>query len=127
VCEVATSIGIDADPTRLPANTATSLGSAEACISVATDDSFDIDIFVIGVADLVAWDTYLQYDGSVVNVTAVNVQMFQAANPGSSVFNASAATPDSDGTFYVSAADLGTGAEDSGSGVLARVTLQAVG
>jgi len=123
----ATTMGVDADPTQLPANTATSLGSIESCISVATSDTFDIDIFVTDVVDLMSWEMYLQYDGSVVNVTAVNVEMFQAANSGSDIFNASESPPDSDGTFYISAAELGVGAEDSGSGVLARLTLEAVG
>jgi hypothetical protein len=123
----ATTIGVDADPTRSPANTATSLGSSEACISVATDDIFDIDVFITDVIDLLAWGAYLEYEGSVVNVTAANVQMLQAADPGSNVFNVSQSTPDSDGTFYVGAVELQAGAEDSGSGVLARLTLQAVG
>jgi len=123
----ATTIGIDADPTQSPANTATSLGSIEACISVATNDTFTIDIFITDVIDLLAWGTYLQYDGSMVNVTAINVQMFQAANPGSSVFNVSDSTPDSDGLYYAGAAELAEGKEDSGSGVLARLTLRAVG
>ena len=122
-----TTIGVDADPTQSPANTKTFLGSIESCISVATNDTFTIDIFVTDVVDLIAWGMYLQYDGSVVNVTAVNVQMFQTANPGSTVFNASESTPDSNGMFYASAADIGTGAEDTGSGVLARLTLRAVG
>jgi len=122
-----TTIGVDADPTRLPANTATSLGSIESCISAATNDTFDIDIFITDVVDLMSWETYLEYDSSVLNVTAVNVQMFQAANSGSHVFNASEPTPDSDGTFYVSAVELVVGAVDSGSGVLARLTLRAVG
>jgi len=123
-----TTIGVDADPTQSPANTATSLGSIESCIPVATNDTFDIDIFITDVVDLLSWEMYLQYDGSVVNVTAVDVNMFQAANPNSDVFNASESPPDSDGLFYVSAAELGGDtAVDSGSGVLARLTLQAVG
>jgi len=122
-----TTIGVDADPLHSPANTATSLGSIESCISVATNDTFTIDIFITDVVDLLSWETYLEYDGAVLNVTAVNVQMFQAANSGSRVFNASESTPDTDGTFYVSAAELGGDtAVDSGSGVLARLTLRAV-
>ncbi|MGB6836734.1 MAG: hypothetical protein WBF66_03405, partial [Dehalococcoidia bacterium] len=91
-----TTIGVDADPTQLPANTATSLGSIESCIPVATNDTFEIDIFITDVVDLLSWEMYLQYDGSVINVTAVTVEMFQAANPGSDIFNASESTPDSD-------------------------------
>jgi hypothetical protein len=94
---------------------------------VATNDTFDIDIFITDVVDLLSWETYLQYDESVVNVTAINVRMFQAANSGSNVFNASETPPDDDGMFYASAAELAAGKEDSGSGVLARVTLRAVG
>jgi hypothetical protein len=124
----ATAIGVDADPTQLPANTATSLGSIESCISLATSDTFDIDIFITDVVDLLSWEMYFQYNGSVVNITGVNVQMFQAANPGSNVFNASHSPPDTDGVFYVSAAELGgDAAVDSGSGVLARLSLRAVG
>ncbi|MGQ9674592.1 MAG: cohesin domain-containing protein, partial [Chloroflexota bacterium] len=122
-----TTIGVDADPTQSPANTATSLGSIESCISVASNDTFDVDIFITDVTDLLSWEMDFQYASSVVNVSAVNVKMFQAANPGSNVFNASESTPDSDGSFHVSAAELGVGAEDSGSGVLARLTLKAVG
>jgi uncharacterized repeat protein (TIGR01451 family) len=125
--QASTTIGVDADPTQSPANTATSLGSIESCISMATSDIFTIDIFVTDVVDLLSWEMYFQYNGSVVNVKSVKVNMFQAANPGSIVFNASDSTPDSDGSFHVSAAELGIGAEDSGSGVLARLTLQAVG
>ena len=119
----ATTIGVDADPTQSPANTATSLGSTEACISVATDDTFDIDIFITDVVDLMAWGAYLEYDLSVIDITNVNVQMFQAANPGSNVYNASDGIP---GMAYISGVELGTDAEDSGSGVLARLTLQAM-
>jgi len=122
-----TTLGVDANPAWSPANTATSLGSIENCRSVGLNDSFQIDVYVTDVVDLLAWNTYLQYNGAVVNVTGVNVQMFQAANPGSNVFNASDPTPDSDGTYYVSAAELGVATQDSGTGVLARITLLAVG
>ncbi|GAG49144.1 unnamed protein product, partial [marine sediment metagenome] len=73
-----------------------------------------------------AWETYLQYDPSVVWVTAINVDMFQTANSGSNVFNGSEDTPDRDGAFYASAAELGVGAADSGSGVLARISIEAM-
>ena len=124
--QATTTIGVDADPTQLPANTVTSLGSIESCIPMATNDTFEIDIFITDVVDLVGWSASFSYDGSAVNVTAANVHMFQAANAGSSIINFSDAVPDSDGSYFVGAADLGAGAEDSGTGVLARLTLQAV-
>ncbi|UCH86426.1 MAG: hypothetical protein JSU97_07830, partial [Dehalococcoidia bacterium] len=119
----ATTIGVDADPTQSPANTATSLGSIEACISVATDDIFDIDIFITDVVDLLAWAMYLEHNDSVIDITNINVQMFQAANPSSNVMDLSNGTP---GMAYISAVELEAGAEDSGSGVLARITIQAI-
>src|SRR4030042_1222981 len=64
-----TTLGVDADPTQSPPNTATSLGSIESCVSVATNDTFDIAIFITDVVDLLSWETYLQYDGSVARVT----------------------------------------------------------
>jgi len=41
-------VGLDMDPYNTPANTATSLGSIERCISVngVVGESFDIDVFL---------------------------------------------------------------------------------
>jgi len=119
------TLGVDADPTG---NTATSLGTIEPCISVSINDTFDIDIFITDVTDLLGWETYFVYDMSVANIIGRNVQMFQAANPGSNVFDASEALPDADGQYRLAAVDIAEPlAPDSGSGVLARLTLQAVG
>jgi hypothetical protein len=150
---ITTTIGIDTDPSQEPANTATSLGSREACrsiVSTSFDDDGDtrvdeevvdgidndgdtlkdedppgqllvVDFYVTDVTDLLAWSSYLQYDAALLRAVAIDVRMFQAANPYSNIFNASEATPDSDGSFYVSAAELTNGSEDSGSGVLARI------
>jgi hypothetical protein len=54
--------------------------------------------------------------------------MFQAANEGSNIFDLSEVLPDLDGRYGLSAADLADPpAPDSGSAVLARLTLKAVG
>jgi hypothetical protein len=119
------TLGVDVDPTG---NTATSLGTIEPCTSVGINDSFDIDIFITNVIDLLGWEAYFVYDPSVINVIGRNAQMFQAANAGSEVFDASEALPDADGQYRLAAVDIGEPpAPDSGSGVLARLTLQAVG
>ena len=53
--------------------------------------------------------------------------MFQAADGHSNILNASDPVPNSDGSFYASAIDLAAPPwQDSGSGVLARITLNAV-
>jgi hypothetical protein len=121
----AVTIGVDADPTG---NTATSLGPIDSCLSVSTGDTFQVDIFVSDVVDLLAWETYLVYDMSVINIDSRDVMMFQAANEDSNVFDVSEALPDIDGRYGVAAVDLADPpAPDSGSGVLARLTLKAVG
>lgn len=119
------SIGVDADPTG---NTATSLGPIDSCISVSNGDTFQIDLFVSDVDDLLAWEAYFTYDMNIVNILDRDVMMFQTANPGSNVFDVSEDLPDIDGRYGVAAADIAQPiAPDSGSGVLARLTLKAVG
>jgi len=116
------AVGVDANP---EGNTATSLGAIDQCVSVAKGDTFSVDVFVTDVTDLLAWEAYFSFDGSIVNVTDLDVEMFQAANANSDVFNASESLPSSGGLYRLGAIDFGS--PDSGSGVLARLTLKAVG
>jgi hypothetical protein len=97
-------------------------------VSVSTGDTFDVDIFVTDVTDLLGWEVYFVYDSSIINIVDHDVEMFQAANEGSNIFDLSEALPDLDALYLLSAADLADPeAPDSGSGVLARLTLKAVG
>lgn len=120
-----TAIGVDATTDN---NTATSLGSIDSCVSVEKGDTFDVDVFVVNVTDLLAWEAYLAYDNAVVQVVDRDVDMFQAVDPGSSVFNTSESVPpNEDGLFRVGGTDLiDPPVGDSGSGVLARLTLEAL-
>lgn len=121
----AVTIGVDVDPTG---NTATSLGPIDSCISVSSGETFQVDLFVTDVRDLLAWEAYFTYDMAIVNIVSRDVMMFQAANAGSNVFDVSEGLPDIDGQYGVAAADIALPpAPDSGSGVLARLTLKAVG
>jgi len=125
MAQAAVAIGVDADPAG---NTATSLGPIDSCRSVSTGETFQVDIVITDVVDLLAWDAYFVYDTPVVNIAEPPVIMFQDANPGSNVFDLSEALPDIDGLYEVAAADLAEPpAADSGWGVLARLTLKAVG
>jgi hypothetical protein len=125
MAQTRTSIGMDANPAD---STATSLGPIDSCVSVSTGDTFDVDIFVTDVTDLLAWEVYFTYDSSIVNIVDHDVEMFQAGNEGSNIFDLSEVLPDLDALYQLSAADLGDPpAPDSGSGVLARLTLKAVG
>jgi uncharacterized repeat protein (TIGR01451 family) len=123
----ATTVGVDADPSQSPANTATSLGSREACFSIPSGQQTDVDLFVTDVQELLGWAAYISYNPALLNITAINVRMFQAADGKSFVVNVSDPTPDSDGSFYASAIDLAAPPyQDSGSGVLARITIAAL-
>jgi len=118
-----TTVGIDADPTS---NTPTSLGDIDVCVSVATGQSFDIDVFVTDIHDLFGWDANFVYDGSVVHVLGSDAQLFQASNPGSQVVNFSAdPLPDTDGSYTLGVGEMAEASADSGSGVLVRLTLEA--
>lgn len=118
------TMGVDADPTG---NTAASLGPIESCVSVSRGDTFEVDLFITDVADLVAWEASLEYDMTVVNVVGRDVMMFQAAGPRSRVFDLSEALPDIDARYRMSVVDLSEPpASESGSGVLGRLTLEAV-
>lgn len=119
------SIGVDADPAG---NTATSLGLIDSCVSVSTGDTFDVDILVADVVDLLAWEVYFIYDGSIISIVDHDVHMFQAADGESNILDLSEVLPDLDARYAVAAADLADPpAPDSGSGVLARLTLKAEG
>jgi hypothetical protein len=109
-------------------NGPTTIGTIENCISLKKDQQFTADILVRDVSDLIAWETYIEYDGKVVTVVDQNVKLFQQANAGSSVVDLSGNVPDDRGSHHVAGFDSGDPpSPDSGSGVLASVTFRAVG
>ncbi|MDO8615360.1 MAG: cohesin domain-containing protein [Dehalococcoidia bacterium] len=111
-------------------NTATTLvSSPDTCRSVSVGNSFTVDIYVTGVTDLAAWEAYINYNGSVLNVTAHSViGMFQeTVGTFSNVTNTSGTG--GPGRFRAGAVDLAVetpGSGDSGNGILERVTFQAL-
>jgi len=127
------TVGLDLDPSAAPANTATSLGSIQNCRDVTAGGSFNFDVYItnvgteVGSLSLLAFSIPVQYSSAVIKITAVDVLQFLNAGVGSSVVNASdpLLLPDTDGLYETGAADTGSN-NDAGSGVLARVTGQAV-
>jgi hypothetical protein len=123
--EPATSLGIDADPTG---NSADSLGPRDECISVNQGDTFDVDVTIEDVSELLAWEAFLTYEPDIIEVLERDAELFQAADGASTIFDLSQSTPDSDGRYGMGAVDTADPvAPDSGSGVLARLTLRAKG
>jgi hypothetical protein len=120
------SLAIDVDPVG---NSATALATREVCVEADTGDRFEVDVTVENVGELSAWEMYLGYDNTVVTVVDRDVQLFTASSPSANAFDISASVPhDSDTPFRIGAANIADPPEGvSGSGVLARLTLEAVG
>jgi hypothetical protein len=124
------ALGADTNPSG---NAATSLGSIETNRSVNCGERFEVDLFIRDVTDLLAWSVEVAYDPAIVRIDGRDVQMFQAANAGSVVLDKSLgdvnlAGGGPGGAYNVTAADAAEpAAPDSGSGVLARLSLVAVG
>jgi hypothetical protein len=117
------SLGVDADPTG---NTATSLGTIQSCRQVNVGDTFDIDIWVTDVADLGAFTAWFTYDYTILETTEQQIKpFFLGSSPGSSVFDFS--DLHTANLAFLAGFDLNDTAVESGSGVLCRLTLHAVG
>lgn len=119
------TLSVDANPFD---SQPTSPGEIDPCVSVSAGDTLEIDIVVLEIENLLAWEVYLEYDATVVSVIGRNVLMFQQANRGSNVYDVSEAVPDTDGLYRAAAADTADPpSPDSGSGPLVRLTLEAIG
>ncbi|MBI2913406.1 MAG: hypothetical protein HYY03_05750 [Chloroflexi bacterium] len=125
VSQAPTRLGIDVIPTG---STPTALGQIDSCASAERGDSFDIDLVIENVTDLLAWEIGISYDPAVLEVEDHDTEMFQAANPGSEVVDLSATTTGPAGRYLLQSLDTADPpSPDSGSGVLARLTLKAKG
>lgn len=129
------TVGIDTDINDSPANAVASLGSRNACNTLTTGGTLTIDVTADAVAPpdgsrggITGFQFTLVYDPSVVKVAASDHGMLLAANAGSSLITLGDAAPDADGSFLVAVIDFDKQtATEHGPGVLARITLEAVG
>jgi len=120
-----TSIGIDANPAG---NTGTNLETIDECVSMRSGETKDIDIFVEDVDDLLAWEMVLTFEPGVLEIVGGDVQFLLATTDDSNVQDVSGELPDSDGRYQLAAFDAADpAAPESGSGLLARVSVKAVG
>jgi hypothetical protein len=100
--------------------------SVDGCIEVEPGETFEVTILVADVTDILAWDILYSFNRRVVEVTRKDVGHILDALPNSNVFDLSDPVPNSTGTYRLGAADTGgTDAAESGSGILATLTLQA--
>jgi hypothetical protein len=127
------AVAVDIDIGAARANTATFLGSRKACNTLKTGGTLTIDITVDAVlppgeggGGIIGFQFALVYDPTKVKVSASKHDMLLAANSSSWLIPLGDGTPDTDGSFFVAVGDFSQSAPESGSGVLARITLQGV-
>lgn len=118
-----TELVVDARPAG---NADTQIGEIEDCLRAEVGQTFDVDILVLNVKDLLAWEMEFVYYPSILEVAGRDVKFFSDGNAGSNVFDVSGSVPNTVGHYTVAAADIADpSAPDTGSGVLARVSLRA--
>jgi hypothetical protein len=116
-------VGIDAITTG---NTATYVGTIDRCVSVSPGATFYVDFFVKDVVDLRGFEAQISFDDSILQVTSRDKGYFLATTPGSNVFDFSDSTPSSGGRYLFAASDA-EHLPESGSGVLGRLGIMALG
>src|SRR3972149_5128514 len=119
----ATTMGLDVDT---DGNPPPPLGAIYSCVSVDVGDLFPVDVYVANVSNLLGWEVYLQYDHSRLEIVNSDVRLFLTNTTGSNVIDVSDPLPSRSGLHRFAAADIASPAAlESGSGVLARLVLQA--
>jgi hypothetical protein len=119
-------LAVDTD-TR--SNTATHIETIDPCASLpGTGSTISVDIAVDQVPDAGASGIGIDvlYDPAVLHVTGLNFNQLLASGGSFNPITSSDSFPDSDGDFRFDVLDI-SGINESGEGVLARVTFQAVG
>ena len=122
------ALAVDADATG---NTATTLGQRDVCIQVHSGDTFQVDVTAENVDRLTAWEGYLKLDLSIVHIVDRSSDLFLGSIRGIEPFDISESVPEGDGDdgrYRMGAAITpDQPLSISGSGVLIRLTLEAVG
>lgn len=120
-----TKVSVDAIST---ANSATVVAQIDDCASADIGEKFSVDIVIEDVENLLGWEAPVSYDPAILKIVDRNVKLFQAANSGSQVFDASNQTPNTTGFYRAASVDQADPAAlDSGDGVLIRLTMEAIG
>ena len=123
----AATVTVDVDPT---CNTATSLGDADACISVAgaAGTSFQIDVTVATIPSgtaVTGFNYFLRFDDSRLQVKTKD-HNFLLLSAGGDLVDVGESVPDTETPHTVAMADLAVGTSETGplSGTLGRYTFE---
>lgn len=106
-------------------NTASTIGAVDACRTTTTGATFDVDIVIQSVDGLSGIEANLLYDGTILQVIAADYDFFLSLG-GNGIIDLGDTVPDADGDFSIGAVTFPLSAI-AGSGVVVRVTLEAVG
>jgi hypothetical protein len=107
-------------------NDASALGRLQPCTEAEVGAEFSADIFIANIPSLSAWELRLDYDPEVVRVESADYnQMLVSAQPSGAVFP-SLFEVEKAGRHFMAATEI-NGTPDSGSGVLAHLSLRAIG
>lgn len=109
-------------------NDATHVEQIDPCAAASNGETFNLDVVIKGVQNLLAWEALVTYDPSILRVDDRNVKLFLNGDGGSQVFDSSQQTPNTTGSYGVAAVDQSDPVKpDSGDGVLVRLTMTAIG
>ncbi len=116
-------IGIDMQPAT---NDPASLGRLQPCVGVDIGETFTADIFIANAESLTAWELRLDYNPQVVAIESADYnQLLLTTQPAGTVFP-SLFEEEQYGRQFMAATEI-NGSPDTGSGVLAHLTLKATG
>jgi len=129
------SIDLVAVDTDVAGNTPTTVGDIQVCSDLAVGATRDVDIVVRGIPPVSAdgggmegFHFTVLYDERFVRIVDYDVAgQLIGSVAGSNIVDFTDAVPSEDGLMVIAAADFATGADESGNGVLARLTVEGVG
>lgn len=130
--QAGTSAKVSVDTVPDSSNTATTVGTIDPCRTASVGSTFLIDIVIQNVSNLSGFQMNLLYDPTVLKIVPVsstkNVDYsFFLTSTGTAVLNLGESLPDNgDGDFLLAAVQFPL-APASGSGVLARLKMEAIG
>lgn len=97
-----------------------------ACAELQVGQEFPVDVRVDNVHDLIAWELRVSYDSTIVTLEEADFEHFLVSTPPNGQIFPSLFEAETDNSHFLAAAET-RGSADSGSGVLVRLRMRAVG